>query len=80
MKFFFCCQSVRPLGQIQLHEKRQLANWVRGSEGGMVRGIQTEVAPLRQLGRVGKTTLALPTECTEVPLLTHPPLKPSLMH
>lgn len=35
MRFFFCCQYVRPLCQIQLHEKRQLAGWLWGSEEGV---------------------------------------------
>ncbi|KAG7230322.1 hypothetical protein INR49_024426 [Caranx melampygus] len=50
-----------------------------GVEGVVVRGKQIEVAPLHQPRGWG-TPLALPTECTEEPLLTHPPPKLSLMH
>lgn len=51
MKFLHCrlsfCQTP---GHVQQHEekKRQLAGWVRESGSGMVRGKQTEVAPLYQ--------------------------------
>lgn len=80
MKSLLCRPSVcQASGQIQLHEKRQLAGWVRGSGGSVVR-----VHRLRWHHyidqRGGKPTLALPTECTEEPLLTRPPLKLSLMH
>lgn len=53
MKFLRCrlsfCQTP---GHVQQHEekKRQLAGWVRESGSDMVRGKQTEVAPLYRSG------------------------------
>lgn len=81
MKSLLCRPSAcQGPGQAQVHEKKVAFRLCQWEWKGCGEGTRAGVAPLFRPPRGWETTSALPTECTEDPLLTHPTPELSLMH